>query len=124
MSAVPLAPLPPFEPAAHRVTRSRIICQQIGKSTPKRPRQVETANLPLAVLCVEVATKGIEIHAEAVLARRIGGLLDHGLEDGFEEAGVFGQGDAVAGGEGRLDGLSGGGRYKFEAADEDTGGLS
>ena len=58
------------------------------------------------------------------MARRVGGLLDHSLEDGLEEAGVFGECSVIAGGEGRLDRLFGGGSDQFKAADEDAAGLS
>lgn len=71
-----------------------------------------------------LVVKGVEVGGEAALARRIGALLDRGLEDGLEEAGVFTKRSAIAGSEGSLDGLFGGGSDEFKAADEDSSDLS
>src|SRR5467141_2260887 len=48
---------------------------------------------------------------------------DHGFEDGFEEAGVFAEGGAVAFCKGAFDGACGCRGDQFEAADEDARGL-
>ena len=56
------------------------------------------------------------------MAGWVGGLLDHDLEDGFEEAGIMGKGGAIVGGEGGFDGLLGGRSNEFESANEDANG--
>ena len=53
----------------------------------------------------------------------VGGALDHGAEDGVEEAGKFGEGGAVAGGEGGFDGLLGGRGDEFKTPNEDASGV-
>ena len=71
---------------------------------------------------VEVSGDRVEVIGKALLARRVGGLLDHGLEDGLEEAEILGKSGFVVGGEGGFDGFFGGGSDEFEAADEDANG--
>lgn len=71
-------------------------------------------------LGVRVGIDRVEIFGETALACGVGGGLDHGSEDGFEEAGIFGKGGAVARGEGGFDGLLCGGSDELEAANEDA----
>jgi hypothetical protein len=63
-----------------------------------------------------------EIGSQAPGAIAVPGVLQHGDEDGFEEAGVLGERCAVVCGEGGFNRLFCGGGDEFEAADEDTNG--
>ena len=58
-----------------------------------------------------------------LLALCVGGLLDHGAEDWFEEARVLGKGGAIVGDKGGFDGLLRGRCDQFDAADKDAGDI-
>lgn len=64
----------------------------------------------------------LEIAFQLFVASRVGAFLDHAAENGLEKTVVFGEGELIVGGEGRFDGVFGGGSNEFEAADEDAGG--
>ena len=63
---------------------------------------------------------GVEEVAELGDASGVGSFGDHGFENGFEEAAVFGEGGAVAGSEGGFYGVLRGGSDKLDAADENA----
>src|SRR6202008_1695013 len=63
-----------------------------------------------------------KVAGELLCAGPVRGFLDHGGEDGLEEAMVFGEGELIVRGEGGFDGALRGGSDEFETSDEDAGG--
>jgi len=63
---------------------------------------------------------GVEEVAELGDASGVGSFGDHGFENGFEEAAVFGEGGAVAGSEGGFDSVLRGGSDELDAADKNA----